>query len=62
MINTDRYRPVPFEEVGLGYILPPDSSLNTLRWHAIPKHGDVLWVARLEYGVLKHPELLSYTR
>lgn len=56
--NISTYRPVPFEEVGLGYILPPDGGLNTLCWHAVPKHGNVLWVARLEHGVLEHPELL----
>lgn len=53
--------PVPFKEVGLGHVLPPQGSLNALGRHAIAKLGDVLGVSRLQHGVLKHPELLPCT-
>lgn len=57
--TNNLHRPVSFEEVGFGDILPPDSCLDALRGHATPEQRDVLRVRRLESCVLEDPETVS---
>lgn len=39
--------PVPFEEIGFGYVLPPQSRLDVLRRHPTAEQRDVLRVCGL---------------
>lgn len=55
------YPPVPFKEVGLGHVLPPESRIDALGRHAVAELGDVLGVSWLQHGVFKYPVLLSWT-
>lgn len=54
--STTQHRPVSFEEVGLGDVLPPDGGLDALGGHAAAEQRDVLRVRRLESRVLEDPE------